>query len=494
MQTIGGDKIELSQDKLTQLRKERADALNTAVVTGKSWPVAAWLNYLDNLNPEAMELGLERVRVVATRMGLFHQLTAQAPTIVSVAGTNGKGSTSALIAHALGKFMKVGLFTSPHLLQFNERIEIAGKPISDEALCAALYAVVCAQQPTNEDLSKYQGQMVPLTYFEIVTLAAMAAFLTAGCRLIVLEVGLGGRLDSTNIFDAQVAVITSIGLDHMKILGNTTTAIAYEKAGIIKPHSTVILGANIDEAAKTVILKKAGEEGATVLCENHDFAVSTDDKTMLFTLGQQSLSFSLPAVPFGCAGPALAAMTQLLGRMTVQALVAEKLTHPVAVSMGFAYLAAAHDLIDEAIAHTKLLGRMTAAVQVPNLYLDVAHNVPAAEHLVEHELPHKVHGEAWVVMGMLKDKDVEGVLKVVQPHFKRFFLGSLHTQRGESSARLAAALRASGVTSEQIYAADTVEEALRQALAARGTSMVPIVVLGSFVTVAEAWHYLCQLS
>ena len=479
MQTIGGDTIELSAAERTYLEQERLAAASLARDHGATWSVAQWLDYLDHINPEQMELGLERVREVALRMGLMSVLKVDQTTIVTVAGTNGKGSTATLIARAMGQFMPVGLFTSPHLLKFNERIEINGQPIGDEVLVAALHEVVKAQFALrNVPTNPLARQIIALTYFEIVTLAAMSAFLMARCPLVVLEVGLGGRLDSTNIFDAAVAVITSIGLDHMKVLGNTTTAIAGEKAGIIKLGSTVILGENIDDAARQVILSRAQEQEATVLAEGTDFSAELGAHGLKFKGAHRALSFSLPQVPFGCVGPALAAITTLFD-------------HPE-LSVRLPQLSIARDQIDLAVAQTKLLGRMTKAPQVDNLYLDVAHNVPAAEHLVTHELPEHLGRERpWLIIGMLKDKDVEGVLKVLAPHFERFYVGSLHSERGESAQRLRAALLEYGVAPEEIVAGDSVAALLDQALAERDDAT--IVVVGSFVTVAEAWQYLCTL-
>lgn len=478
MQTIGGDAIELSAPERSKLEAERLAAAQEACAQGATWSVAQWMDYLNHINPEHMELGLERVREVAIRMGLMAVLKVSKTTIVTVAGTNGKGSTATLIARAMGQFMPVGLFTSPHLLKFNERIEIKGEPISDEALVAALHQVVKSQFALRDNSSPLAGQVIPLTYFEIVTLAAMSAFLVAHCPLIVLEVGLGGRLDSTNIFDAAVAVITSIGLDHMKVLGNTTTAIAGEKAGIIKHGSTVILGENIDAAARQVILAQAAKQEAQVLAEGTDFSAEIGAENLRFKGPQGNLTLSLPQVPFGCVGPALAAISTLF-------------TLPE-LSVRLPQFRQARNEIDVAVAMTKLLGRMTKAPQVKNLYLDVAHNVPAAEHLVTHELPeHLGRVRPWLVIGMLKDKDVEGVLEVLAPHFECFYVGSLHTERGESSARLRAALLEYGIAPEDIVAGDSIAEVLERALNDRSNET--IVVVGSFVTVAESWDYLCSL-
>lgn len=182
--------------------------------------LADWLSHLETLHPENIELGLERVGAVAARLGL----DKPEPTVVTVAGTNGKGSTTALLeamATAAGK--RVGVYTSPHLLRYNERVRIDGCPVKDEALLDAFEIVEAARGTT------------PLTYFEFGTLAALAVFAAHPLDLLVLEVGLGGRLDAVNIVDPDIAIITSISLDHERWLGSDREAIGAEKAGILRP-------------------------------------------------------------------------------------------------------------------------------------------------------------------------------------------------------------------------------------------------------------------
>ena len=186
--------------------------------------LAAWLAYVETLHPKAIALGLERVRAVYTRLA-----TAPACPVVTVTGTNGKGSTSAFVDRMLcASGYRTGLYTSPHLLRYNERVRIAGAAVDDSALCAAFAAVEAARQD------------VPLTYFEFGTLAALWLFARAGLDALVLEVGLGGRLDAVNMIDADVAIVTTIAIDHTDYLGSKREDIGREKAGIFRPGRVAI--------------------------------------------------------------------------------------------------------------------------------------------------------------------------------------------------------------------------------------------------------------
>ncbi|HAB85160.1 MAG TPA: bifunctional tetrahydrofolate synthase/dihydrofolate synthase, partial [Pseudomonas sp.] len=181
--------------------------------------LANWLAYLEQLHPTAIDMGLDRVRAVAARMAM----TRPAPLVVTVTGTNGKGSTCAFIASLLNaQGLKIGSYSSPHLLRYNERVLLSGREASDAELCEAFAVVEAAR-----------GE-ISLTYFEMGTLAAFWLFERAGLDAVVLEVGLGGRLDAVNVVDADLAVITNIGLDHADWLGNSRESVAYEKAGILR--------------------------------------------------------------------------------------------------------------------------------------------------------------------------------------------------------------------------------------------------------------------
>lgn len=475
MQTIGGDEVALV---LSQRREQVMNAGREC----KNWKLAQWENYLNAINPSFMELGLQRIGKVAERLQIPSLLKQSQAKVVAVAGTNGKGSTCALIAQAMSNLgFQVGLYTSPHLIRFNERIQINSQEIGDQLLCATLSQVIEAQIGSGVD------DYIDLSYFEIITLAAFLAFLHEHCQVWVLEVGLGGRLDAVNLLEHQISVITSIGLDHMKILGDSVEKIAFEKAGIIHPHDFTILGRNIPEGALQVIKQIAFERQAIISCENESFsaALTTDATLVTEAAGEHNdncgmvlqtdlqsealhgpLQFNKPKVPFICAAPALQAVLQLMRLL------------------GCPWNEHAHQAINAAVTSIALPGRMQLVHKNPAIYLDVAHNVPAALHLKE-QLKHHLScfKRKIAVMGMLKDKDVEGVLQVLQGSFDVFYTASLHVPRGESAERLIAALQSLG--NKPVFAFDSVEQALQQAMQDAHSDDV-IMVVGSFVTVAEA--------
>jgi folylpolyglutamate synthase/dihydrofolate synthase len=234
---------------------------NAAMTAPKT--LADWLAYIEGQHPKAIDMGLERCREVARRMGL----TAPARRVVTVGGTNGKGSTVAFveaIARAAG--WRVGAYTSPHLLRYNERVRIDGRDADDQALIAAFQAVEAARAGRDD-------APVPLTYFEFGTLAALKLFAERDLDLAVLEVGLGGRLDAVNLVDADVAVVTTVDLDHQDWLGDTIEAIGFEKAGIARAWKPLILG---DDDPPSSVLGHAYAIGASALRVGCDFFFEPD--------------------------------------------------------------------------------------------------------------------------------------------------------------------------------------------------------------------------
>ena len=534
-ETIGGQAVQQDSNALFQ-------ALLEAKNQGNSWDIAHWEQYLNTINPDHMALGLDRVREVAFRLHLFEDLVNNGTYIVSVAGTNGKGSTCALIAQTMSNLdVNVGMFTSPHLKSFTERIQLNGEKIEDQLLAKCFSKVVAAQfpdaqiealiDPQEENFAQFKDEdfeddsslssderimaiaelnqatraqelgapslmankrplkdeVIELTYFEITTLAAVRAFMYQRCELLVLEVGLGGRLDAVNIFYNDIAVITSIGKDHMKILGDSSTQIAHEKAGIIKPYGEVVVGKNMDEDARLEILTVAKTNDAKTYiedfafkvdvvakadCEGKSFAQSHEicyqDKTVSF-----ALYFPYPKVPVSCVGIALNVIFKLID------------------ALGFKNNFETLSAIEDAVANVCLPGRMQLASYQPNIYLDVAHNEPAAAHLKAHLGTYlSSKGRKVAVIAMLKDKDIEGVLATLKDSFDAFYVATLNTARGESQERLYNYLN-DHVDHEkvQLYKCDTVAKAIDQAqhdCACEDT----IIVMGSFVTVSEASDFL----
>ncbi|WP_282372037.1 Mur ligase family protein, partial [Pseudomonas sp. PS02290] len=214
-----------------------------------------WLSYLEQLHPSAIDMGLERSQQVATQMGL----TRPAPKVITVTGTNGKGSTCAFVASLLqAQGLKVGVYSSPHLLRYNERVQVQGVEATDAELCAAF-----------EVVERGRGD-VSLTYFEMGTLAAFWLFEHAGLDAVVLEVGLGGRLDTVNLIDADMALVTSIGVDHAEFLGNTRESVAFEKAGIFREGKPALCG---DLGPPQPLLDKARSLNCPLSLRGRDFEV-----------------------------------------------------------------------------------------------------------------------------------------------------------------------------------------------------------------------------
>lgn len=425
--------------------------MKTDNLNAKPGFLSTWLDYLEGINPDKIELGLSRVKTVYDRLNL--NLLKEIP-VIEIAGTNGKGSTAALISASLNHSgIKSGLYTSPHLHKFNERVVIDGSDVSDEELSKAFKFV-------HDNCKDVQ-----LTYFEYTTLAALVCFVNANVKAVVLEVGLGGRLDAVNIVDANISVITSIGLDHTHILGDTVEKIAFEKAGIIKKTSQVVTGI-IDEKALNVIKDVAKEQNCEVYCESVDFFGTFSDGfsyVQKTSINQAVYHYPYPKIPYCCAPAALRVLT----------LLKEK---------GFKIT---HDGVKKAVQTVSLPGRMQLVHFNPLIFFDVAHNPPAAKHLVEVLSKRKKIGKRIALIGMLKDKDIESVIAIIKNSFDFFYVASLHAQRGENSKRLVEALVKNNVLSDKIKSYEKVDLAMIDVLK-DAKDNDEVIVLGSFVTVTQA--------
>ncbi len=406
-----------------------------------------WLGLLEARHGQAIQLGLERVRLVRDALNL-----PQTCPVFTIGGTNGKGSTCALLeAVLLAAGYRVGLYTSPHLLKYNERVRIDGRDASDEALVAAF-----------AEVERARGD-VPLTYFEHGTLAAWVAFSRAGLDAIILEVGLGGRLDAVNVFEPDCAIVTSVAMDHMDFLGDTREAIGFEKAGIFRPGRPAICS---DPMPPASLVAHAEAIGARLWITGRDFGFAGDQNQWAFWLAGGSRRG-------GLAYPALRGTNQLLNASAVMAAceaVREILPVPMqAIRQGFMLV--------------ELPGRFQVLPGRPSVVLDVAHNPQAAGVLNENLASMGYFPETWAVLGMLGDKDVAGVVRLLRDRVDHWRLASLPGPRGLSAARLAEILREVGVSGD-VSEHDSPRAAYQVArdAAAEGDR---IVIFGSFLTVAD---------
>jgi dihydrofolate synthase/folylpolyglutamate synthase len=411
----------------------------------------AWLRKIEAMHPASIELGLDRVKHVAGLLGLGKP----ASCVISVAGTNGKGSTVAFvesIARAAG--LRVGAYTSPHILAFNERIRIDGQDVDDATLVRAFERIDAARQETA------------LTYFEFTTLAALCGFEDATLDLAVLEVGLGGRLDAVNLVDADVAILTTVDIDHTDWLGTDREAIGAEKIGIARAGKPVVIG---DDDPPSSVLRRAYTLGASAIRINCDFFFgrNTASTWLWRSLGGER---ELPM-------PRLTAPVQLRNAaMAVAALEATTLSIPER-----AYA--------EGVASAHVAGRLQyRQVDGIPLYIDVAHNAQASAALAQWLAANPITGSTRGVLAMLADKDAAAVFEALDAEIAQWYLAGLGGARGQTAESLAA----KGKRDASDYRThETVAQALDAAIAA-SSSADRIIVLGSFHTVAEAFTHLAK--
>jgi len=425
-----------------------------------------WLSYLESLHPQTIALGLERVAVVKKRLNLDPEF----PLII-VGGTNGKGSVCAMleaILHAAG--YRVGCYTSPHLLRYNERVRIAKREVDDATLCASFAAIEvarCDYAVVDQDSSRRLQSVVmnpdlhiPLTYFEFGTLAAMQCFIAQNVDVAILEVGLGGRLDAVNVFDAECAVVTSIDLDHVDYLGDTREKIAYEKAGIFRKNKVAIFG---DGDMPAAIASEAQRIGAQLRKLGEQFGYKTSPQQWNF-YGEQARH----ALPI----PALRGAYQLNNASTVlAALDAVKTLLPVSM-----------EAVRRGLTEVTLAARFQMVPGKPSLILDVAHNPHAARSFAKNLASMPPCPKTFAVIAMLKDKDMAGVVAALKSVIDVWLVAGIDAPRGASANDLAEILRAHGIT--EIHCFSNATEALHHAYNQAGDDD-RIAALGSFYTVAE---------
>ena len=416
-----------------------------------------WLELLESRHPTAIDLGLERCRAVWERMGS----PRPARSIFVVAGTNGKGSTVATICGLLnGLGYRYGSYTTPHLYRYNERVQLQGLPVTDEALLHAFQRVEAARMDTS------------LTYFEFGTLAAFQLLAEASLDYAVMEIGLGGRLDAVNLLDADVAVITPIGLDHQEYLGNDIDSIGREKAGVIRPRQPVVCGEPNPPASVQAI---AAEQGARLLRLGVDFRADVAGDAVRYTARGHELHLPLPALP----GPHQVD-NMATGLAAVLALIPRAVDDADALARG--------------LRTVRLPGRLQRIAERPALWLDVGHN-PLGARAVATALRAIRAAEGIeacrCVIGMLADKDAAAAVAELKPVVSHWYCAGLPGSRGQAGEQLAARIAAAvGAAPLQIF--DRVESALKAALA-EAAPEDGVLVFGSFLTAAEAGNY-CRAS
>lgn len=403
-------------------------------------PLAAWLSYLENLHAKTIDLGLARIAEVAARLNVQRP----APFVFTVAGTNGKGTTCrTLEAILMAAGYKTGVYSSPHLVRYTERVRVQGAELPEAAHTASFAAIEAARRE------------ISLTYFEYGTLSALWLFRQAQLDVVILEVGLGGRLDATNLVDADVSVVTSIALDHTDWLGPDRESIGREKAGIFRPGKPAIVG---EPDMPHAIAAVAGEKGATLMRRGVDWHYEVSADGWHFTDAQGELdALPLPQVPQPNAATALAALRASQLDVSEQA-------------------------IREGIASAILPGRFQTIGESPRVILDVAHNPHAAAYLAGRLKMLPKTGRVLAVVGMLHDKDIAGTLACLAEVVDDWYCAPLEGPRGATAEQL------------QQYLADSkgyssVGKAWQAALAnARPEDTV--LVCGSFHTVAHVMEEL----
>lgn len=406
-----------------------------------------WLGLLEVRHGQSIQLGLDRVRAVRDAL----QLPQTCP-VFTVGGTNGKGSTCALLeAVLLAAGYRVGLYTSPHLLRYNERVRINGREADDAVLVDAF-----------AEVERARGE-IPLTYFEHGTLAAWVAFCRAGLDAIILEVGLGGRLDAVNVFEPDCAIVTSVAMDHMDYLGDSREAIGFEKAGIFRAGRPAICG---DPLPPESLVAYANAIGAKLSVSGRDFGFSGDQNQWAFWIAGGSRRG-------GLAYPALRGANQLLNAAAVMAA-CEAVRDLIPVPM---------QAIRQGFMLVELPGRFQVMPGRPTVVLDVAHNPQAAGVLNENLASMGFFPETWAVIGMLSDKDVAGVVRLLRDRIDHWLVASLPGPRGLDAAKLAAILQEVGVSGE-IAEFDSPSAAYEVAVG-RAAEGDRIVIFGSFLTVAD---------
>ena len=414
----------------------------------------SWLGWQETLHPTEIELGLERIKNVwnAVHPEVF------SPVVITVAGTNGKGSSCAMLESIyLAAGYKVGCYTSPHFIRYTERIHIQGLEVDDAVLCDAF-----------ETIDRARGNL-SLTYFEFGTLAALLLFSQAELEVVILEVGLGGRLDAVNIIDADVALLTSVGLDHMDWLGNNRDEIGLEKAGVFRQGHPAICA---ESTPPESVIQHANKIGAALLLQDKDFKAMKMDTTWSWSGPNNQSRYSLPA-------PALRGEIQIQNASAVL-MVLQSLESRLPVNQ---------NQLRQGLLSVVIPGRFQVVAGDIPVILDVAHNPAAAEVLCKNMVARNCSANTHAVCGMLADKDIESVINIMDSVITDWHLVPIQAARGASVERLSRHLQSLG--HKDIFISDTVQQAISQ-IGKKAQPGDQIIVFGSFYVVADALR--CNLS
>ena len=417
----------------------------TNTIPSQSSSLDDWLFYLESVHPANIEMGLERVATVANNIGLLNTSSK----IILIGGTNGKGTTArCLESLLLAQGYSVGTYASPHLIRYNERVRINGQELDDQYHVDAF-----------NKLEQGRGS-TPLTYFEYGTLGALAIFKRFEVDYVLLEVGLGGRFDATNIVTPYASVITTIDLDHKEYLGDTRELVAYDKAGIFRKDTPAIIG---DLCIPHTMIDYGNEISANMTLSGTDFIFKEHDKTFNWQFEKHNLTLNKPAIPAQNAATALTVLSVLNLLPNV-------------------------DVIKNCLANLVVEGRFEQLSTEPLVFTDVAHNPESARYLANKLLSYKDKGfKVHALAAMLADKDKAAVLKELAHLVDDWFLASLGGPRGDSANNLKEALQ-SVSTHDKVQSFESVERALSVILPKQQDNVI-LIVFGSFFTVADAINY-----
>ena len=416
-------------------------------MTKKFNTINEWLDWQQTIHPLNIDFKLERILSVYKKLNI----SSIANKIITVAGTNGKGSTVSFLESVISKKnFRVGTFTSPHILRYNERIKINGEEIDDESLLE-----------TFEMINDQRGDTT-LTYFEFATLSAFYLFSKSDLDVAVLEVGLGGRLDATNIVDSDVSIITSIGIDHTEFLGNTIDSIALEKAGVMRPFKKSIYAQNTPPAA---LLKYAKNKSVNLLIHNNDYQVKRGKTN--WSINSKNLNLNeIPNLKmigdyqYNYAAASLLALNEILPDCLKD-----------------------HDNVKLALSETVISGRFQFLSKSPDIILDVAHNEDAAKSLAEN-IKMRSYNSIQVVLGVLADKDVYGIVEPFSNLVDHWHIGTINSERGMNADEISYRINSIYKNKLSIGTYASVTTAFNQAKLNQTKDSL-LLVYGSFYTVSE---------